>query len=74
MKAVDEKIKAIVMIKNRAVLITIVSALAFSTLPLFGIYAFAEGANITTFLCVRFLIATALLWAYLILSRTSLPD
>lgn len=52
---------------------TAVSALCFSTLPIFGLYAYAAGANVTTLLGVRFLIASGLLWAVLLVTRKDLP-
>lgn len=55
-------------------LLTVISALGFSTLPLFGVAAYADGANVTTLLGVRFLIASVLLWAYLLITRTPMPD
>ncbi len=55
-------------------ILTAISALGFSTLPIFGVAAYGAGANVITLLGVRFLIAAALLWAYLLVTRTKLPD
>lgn len=55
-------------------LLTAVSALGFSTLPVFGVVAYRAGANVVTVLAVRFVIAAILLWGYLLLTRTALPD
>lgn len=50
-------------------LLTAVSALGFSTLPIFAVTAYQNGANVITFLAYRFLLASVLLWAYLLLVR-----
>ncbi|HWI64949.1 MAG TPA: DMT family transporter [Symbiobacteriaceae bacterium] len=55
-------------------LLTVVSALGFSTLPIFGMLAYRSGANVVTLLGFRFLIAAILLWAYVLLTRRQLPD
>lgn len=55
-------------------ILTAISALGFSTLPLFGIAAYQHGANVTTLLGMRFLVAAAILWAYVLLTRQPLPD
>ena len=55
-------------------LLTAVSALGFSTLPIFGMIAYGAGANVTTVLGVRFLLASALLWGWLLVTRAPLPD
>jgi drug/metabolite transporter (DMT)-like permease len=55
-------------------LLTAISALGFSTLPIFGMIAYQAGGNVTTLLGVRFLIAAVLLWAWLLLRRVPLPD
>lgn len=55
-------------------LLTAISALGFATLPIFGKLAYDAGANVTTVLGVRFLIAAVLLWGYLLLTRRTLPD
>lgn len=55
-------------------LMTAISALGFSTLPIFGMIAYSAGANVTTLLGVRFLIAALILWAYVLLTRRPLPD
>jgi drug/metabolite transporter (DMT)-like permease len=51
-----------------------VSALGFSTLPIFGMIAYEAGANVVTLLGIRFLLAAALLWLYLAVTRQSLPQ
>lgn len=53
---------------------TVVSALGFSTLPIFGMLAYRAGSNVITLLGFRFLIAAVLLWAYVLLTRQRLPD
>lgn len=55
-------------------LLTAVSAFGFSTLPILGVVAYQAGANVTTLLGVRFLIAAALLWGWLLVTRRPLPD
>jgi len=55
-------------------LLTAISALGFSTLPVFGVVAYRAGANVVTVLVVRFTIAAVLLWGYLLATRCSLPD
>lgn len=55
-------------------ILTAISALAFSTLPIFGMLAYEAGANVTTLVGCRFLVAALLLWAYLLWSRQALPD
>lgn len=55
-------------------LLTAVSALGFSTLPIFAVTAYQNGANVTTFLAYRFLLAAAALWVYLLIKRTPLPN
>lgn len=55
-------------------LLTAASALCFSTLPIFGVVAYRAGANVVTLLGVRFLIAAAILWGFLLLTRRPLPD
>lgn len=55
-------------------LLTAISALGFSTLPIFGVVAYDGGANVVTLLGVRFALAAVMLWAYLLVSRTPLPD
>lgn len=55
-------------------LLTAVSALGFSTLPIFAVTAYQNGANVTTFLAFRFLLAAALLWLYLLIKRAPLPN
>jgi drug/metabolite transporter (DMT)-like permease len=54
--------------------LTAISALGFSTLPIFGMLAYGAGANVITLLGYRFLVAAALLWAYLLYTRPPLPD
>lgn len=54
--------------------LTAVSALGFSTLPVFGVIAYRAGANVVTVLAIRFVIAAIFLWGYLLLTRTPLPD
>lgn len=53
---------------------TAVSALGFSTLPIFGVVAYQAGANVVTLLGYRFLMAAALLWLYVWISRKPLPQ
>lgn len=55
-------------------ILTAISALGFSTLPIFGMLSYQAGANVITMLGYRFLLASVLLWAYLFWSRTPLPD
>lgn len=55
-------------------LLTAVSALGFSTLPLFGVVAYEAGANVTTLLGVRFTVAAIVLWVYVLWKRPPLPD
>ncbi|MFZ5813794.1 MAG: DMT family transporter [Bacillota bacterium] len=55
-------------------ILTAISALGFSTLPIFGMMAYGAGANAITMLGYRFLLASLLLWAYLLYRRTPLPD
>jgi drug/metabolite transporter (DMT)-like permease len=55
-------------------LFTAVSALGFSTLPIFGMIAYKAGANVTTLLGVRFFLASVLLWAWILGTRAPLPD
>lgn len=55
-------------------LLTVVSALGFSTLPIFAVTAYQNGANVTTFLAYRFLLAAIILWLYLLVKRTPLPN
>lgn len=55
-------------------LLTVISALGFSTLPIFGVLAYDAGANVVTLLGFRFLMAAVLLWAYVLLTRRQLPD
>jgi len=54
--------------------LTVVSALGFSTLPIFGMLAYGAGANVITLLAIRFLLAAALLWAYVLFTRQPLPN
>lgn len=54
--------------------LTVVSALGFSTLPIFGMLAYRAGANVITLLAIRFAMAALLLWAYVLLTRQRLPD
>jgi drug/metabolite transporter (DMT)-like permease len=55
-------------------ILTAVSALGFSTLPIFAVSAYQHGANVTTFLAYRFLLAAVVLWAYvLVTKRGQLP-
>lgn len=53
--------------------LTAVSALGFSTLPIFAVTAYRHGANVPTFLAYRFLLAAVLLWGYLLIKRERLP-
>jgi drug/metabolite transporter (DMT)-like permease len=53
---------------------TAVSALGFSTLPIFGVVAYRAGANVVTLLGYRFLMAAALLWLYVWVTRQPLPQ
>lgn len=55
-------------------LLTAISALGFSTLPVFGVLAYRAGANVTTLLGIRFLMAAAALWLYVLITRRPLPD
>lgn len=55
-------------------LMTAVSALCFSTLPIFAVVAYRAGANVVTVLGLRFLLAGAVLWILLLTSRRPLPD
>lgn len=55
-------------------LLTAISALGFSTLPIFGMLAYGAGANVVTVLGYRFLLAAVILWGYLLWSRPRLPD
>ncbi|HEY3365496.1 MAG TPA: DMT family transporter [Symbiobacteriaceae bacterium] len=55
-------------------ILTAISALGFSTLPIFGVLAYRAGANVPTLLGVRFLMAAAALWAYVLITRRTLPD
>lgn len=55
-------------------ILTVVSALGFSTLPIFGMLAYGAGANVITLLAIRFLMASVLLWAYVLVTRQPLPD
>ncbi|HYF92110.1 MAG TPA: DMT family transporter [Symbiobacteriaceae bacterium] len=54
--------------------LTVISALGFSTLPIFGMLAYAAGGNVVTVLAFRFLIAAGLLWVYVLVTRQKLPD
>ncbi len=54
--------------------LTAISALGFSTLPIFGMLAYEAGANALTLLGYRFLLAAILLWGYLLWRRVKLPD
>lgn len=55
-------------------LMTAVSAICFSTLPIFAVSAYRAGANVTTVLGIRFLLAGLILWGLLLASRRPLPD
>ena len=55
-------------------LMTAVSALGFSTLPIFGVVAYRAGANVVTLLGYRFLMAAALLWLYVLVTHQPLPQ
>ncbi|MFZ5828015.1 MAG: DMT family transporter [Bacillota bacterium] len=54
--------------------LTGISALGFSTLPIFGMMAYGAGGNVVTLLGYRFLLAAAVLWAYIAWTRHRLPD
>lgn len=54
--------------------LTAISALGFSTLPIFGMLAYDAGANAITLLGYRFLVAAILLWGYALWIRAPLPD
>lgn len=54
--------------------LTAVSALGFSTLPIFAMMAYEAGGNPITLLGYRFLVAALLLWTYLLWRRVRLPD
>lgn len=54
--------------------LTAISALGFSTLPIFGKLAYGAGANVVTVLGFRFLMAAIILWGYVLLTRRKLPD
>lgn len=60
--------------RTTGTLMTVMSALGFSTLPIFGMIAYDAGATVSTLLGVRFLIAALILWAYVLLTRRTLPD
>jgi drug/metabolite transporter (DMT)-like permease len=51
------------------------SAACFSTMPIFGNRAYAAGIDLVSLLAWRFLLSTALLWVFLVLTRraASLP-
>jgi len=55
-------------------ILTAISALGFSALPIFGMLAYDAGANVITLLGYRFAVAALLLWGYLALRRAKLPD
>lgn len=57
------------------VILTAISALGFSTLPIFAVMAYQHGANPISFLGYRFLLAAIILWAYVLLVRRApLPN
>lgn len=49
----------------KGVALVLLSALGFGLLPIFTIFAYREGANVITLLFLRFLLASAVLFAYL---------
>jgi drug/metabolite transporter (DMT)-like permease len=60
---------------NRVIGIVLVagSAAAFGTLAIFGRYAYAEGMDTLTILCLRFSLAAILMLAWLVARREQLP-
>jgi len=49
-------------LRNRGILLTIISTIGFSTYPIFGKYVFSGGANLSTTLFVRFALAALFFW------------
>src|SRR5438067_704058 len=47
---------------RRGILLVLVSASAFGTLPIFAKLAYGEGVNLKTLLALRFVIAAAIMW------------
>lgn len=56
----------------KGVALVFLSALGFSLLPIFAIFAYREGANVLTLLFLRFTFAALFLFAYLGLTKHSL--
>jgi drug/metabolite transporter (DMT)-like permease len=54
---------------SAGILLCLSSAAAFGAMGIFGKLAYEEGANVGTLLVARFVIAAALLWAFVICSR-----
>ena len=50
-------------------LLCLASAVAFGAMGIFGKLAYDEGANVGTLLAARFVLAAALLWAFVLCSR-----
>jgi drug/metabolite transporter (DMT)-like permease len=55
------------------VFLTVISAAAFATLPIFARYAYAAGMDALTILFFRFTLAAAIMAAFLVVRRESLP-
>jgi drug/metabolite transporter (DMT)-like permease len=55
------------------IILVALSAAAFGTLPIFSRYAFADGMDAFTVLCLRFSLATILMVALLVVRRERLP-
>lgn len=53
--------------------LTVISALSFSALSIFGVMAYRAGANLVTSQGFRFLIAALVLWVALLVRRIPLP-
>lgn len=51
------------------VMLTLLSAFGFGVMPLFALYAYQDGINVPTLLFLRFLLASASLFAYVALKK-----
>ncbi len=56
----------------KGVALALLSALGFSLLPIFGIFAYREGVNVNTLLFLRFTLTALFLFAYLGLTKHTL--
>lgn len=56
-------------LRNRGILITIISTLGFSTYPILGKFIFAGGANLNTTLLIRFTLGAVFFWFFTFLKE-----